>query len=1736
MTKAGTAYIEIEPDLSGFDRKISSEVSKGNRRWAKYGAGVGKALAGGVATAGVAGIAAVTVEVKRSVDAFHDSNKVAKQTQAVLKSTDHIAGTTAKSIGALATAISRKTGIDDEAVQSAENVLSTFTEVRNETGRGNKIFDQATRTITDMSVALGQDLKGSTIQVGKALNDPIKGITALSRVGVSFTAQQKDQIKTLVDSGNKLKAQKIILRELNREFGGSAEAQATAGAKLKVELGNIEELIGRGISPAVDVASKKLTHLAIDAQPELTKLTTQIGNIFHRKDLDLAGKLTLSKSEVRKTVAPILPVIGDELGSLKLGDKLEHAIDVAAPAIAEGLAHAAPHAASRFVHAFVNTDIWGQLLIGGLLLKKMGGLGAFTALGRRAGGAMGKGMAESTAAGAAASGAGGAAAGAGAGAAGGAVSKLLSRVPKSLKVAGGTAGAIAALKIGSDFLRGYAKADAAVKVFGGDVDRLVKQGDKGGLKHLSDQIRQYADANQGSFSDSGKAARQYADDVEHALDKGSNAQAKARKNLAGMRRDLAGNWALIGHDSKESLQDVAENVKSNGSLIRQRLGKDTDEARKATSQNFREAAQAIRTSMKAGEIDTEKGSRRIKRYLVDALMSMGLSDAQARSKLSSGTLQTGARVPGQATDPGRQRGGIMTGGEPSGDSIRAVLERGEYVLNREAVKKIGHGTLDAINFRHAPRFQKGGGIGAPNFGPHPSNVTAGISRLISVMQSRFPLAVSSTTDHGTLTTNGNVSDHVSGHAVDLTAASEVMSRASEWVKSSGLFRTLKQGIHNPNLSVNAGAIVPTSYWGPTTWAQHASHIHMALAGALSGFTGKLPQVKAAWSTLGGGPGALANQALMIDHAAAQSVVKRVAQTLTSAPDAGNTSAGGTYDKAALRRLWVRAGGNPSQAGLMAAIALAESGGNPGIVNSIGATGLWQIHPGGNQYLNPLTNAKTAVAKLGSQGLSAWEAYTDGGYRQYLQKGGAVGGGLRARQHGWMQSMWSRIAPLFGESPGTPVDSLVSDIKFDRSLPFVGMAWDPGKEDQPPELDWPAWLFKGKHKLDHRALEQLFIHEMAHRFQDPEKTGSAWKAEGGAQAFAWDAMDRLFGGRKVSAGDPYNAPARRVEKTFGDSWVMGGQFKVLAHIAKFLKGGAVRGPSEFDRQFPSHHTGDAAGHTRFSGGQVRRLAELAGLPGAQFEAIAHGESDDYPGIISSDQGYGLWQMTPRVWGADRIARMNELGGASGMLNPWHAALMARYLYSHAGNSFSDWKGSRYLSSTAGAGPLGNITGARKSKKVASFRSPATSGRHRRTSIAKAIAQSQLKDPRQLVKRIRELGLPEGLADGLTRWRRGVALDAEGASRADLLTTSPDTTGLDDLTTEELQGLARQRGIDPTGLNRNTLLARLEDDVPGVYDGKTQAQWITRELTHQLKLRNTIIRARISAALEGNKVQGLITQSRTRLAAASESVSAGKQSKRQLERQLAAAEKHPKGNKDLIKSLKGQIGDATTTVNTRTKLRDTIKDKIMPALTDKASKLDDLQGSEKLLGELRELQGIGSPMTIMRTLPAAGVLGGTILDNQLTLAELTKAKPTIADDTADPDPDVGSGGEDLWKQIAEQYRLRYETSERQADIFRQFPYAGKFHQGGIVPGAAGQESVAILEARERIMPADTPVIRMGTGRTIERDNSSDLVPIVHVHVHDGAVDSRKIEAVVERVSRQQALHAGRALPSRGGGLFR
>lgn len=134
-------------------------------------------------------------------------------------------------------------------------------------------------------------------------------------------------------------------------------------------------------------------------------------------------------------------------------------------------------------------------------------------------------------------------------------------------------------------------------------------------------------------------------------------------------------------------------------------------------------------------------------------------------------------------------------------------------------------------------------------------------------------------------------------------------------------------------------------------------------------------------------------------------------------------------------------------------------------------------------------------------------------------------------------------------------------------------------------------------------------------------------------------------------------------------------------------GNYNGP--LNKTFPKHFLDSPGNWARLSPAQVRGLADKAGLPGVMFERIAHGEAQYYPGVVQHDPGdgnvgYGLWQITPHAWGSGSAAAtyLDSLGGIEEMLNPWKCALMAKFLYDHAGSKTPGvkgfpWYGTQYL---------------------------------------------------------------------------------------------------------------------------------------------------------------------------------------------------------------------------------------------------------------------------------------------------------------------------------------------------------------------------------------------------------------------------------------------------------------------------
>lgn len=186
--------------------------------------------------------------MKSSIAEINRQEEVTRKLNATLESTGYAAGVTSQEVIALANNLEEinRFAFDDKDIIDASGLLLTFTKINKE------IFPETMQLALDMSTRFDQDLKSSIVQIGKALNSPIDGVTALSRVGVQFSDQQKLLIKNFVEQNDLMSAQKIILDELSMQVSGSAAASMSDFAekteRVNEALEQTKLLVGEGLT------------------------------------------------------------------------------------------------------------------------------------------------------------------------------------------------------------------------------------------------------------------------------------------------------------------------------------------------------------------------------------------------------------------------------------------------------------------------------------------------------------------------------------------------------------------------------------------------------------------------------------------------------------------------------------------------------------------------------------------------------------------------------------------------------------------------------------------------------------------------------------------------------------------------------------------------------------------------------------------------------------------------------------------------------------------------------------------------------------------------------------------------------------------------------------------------------------------------------------------------------------------------------------------------------------------------------------------------------------------------------------------------------------------------------------------------------------------------------------------------------------------------------------------------
>lgn len=311
-----TGYLRLVPSVGGIQAAIGGQM-------ASAGTAAGGAFAGGfipslkgllIAAGGLLIVREVKQFVDEGIAALSRIETINAQTTAVIQSTGNAANVSATQIEAMANALERTTASEAETIQEGANLLLTFKNIRNEAGKGNDIFNRTVAAMVDVGRAMGTDASGAAIQLGKALNDPIAGIAALTRVGITFTDQQKEQIRALTESGDLLGAQKIILGELDSQFGGSGAAYAeTYAGKLALvdnAYGALQEKLASGLMPALTEFADFLlaTYEEIEASDGFEGMTEALTSLI-TDALPVLIDLFID-------LAPLIPPIAEALGVL----------------------------------------------------------------------------------------------------------------------------------------------------------------------------------------------------------------------------------------------------------------------------------------------------------------------------------------------------------------------------------------------------------------------------------------------------------------------------------------------------------------------------------------------------------------------------------------------------------------------------------------------------------------------------------------------------------------------------------------------------------------------------------------------------------------------------------------------------------------------------------------------------------------------------------------------------------------------------------------------------------------------------------------------------------------------------------------------------------------------------------------------------------------------------------------------------------------------------------------------------------------------------------------------------------------------------------------------------------------------------------------------------------------------------------------------------------------------------
>jgi hypothetical protein len=245
----------------GTTLKIGFDATSVQTGFAKMKSGAA-GLAGGIAklgaafvaigAAGAAALAGLAIKINSIGEAGISSEKALENVVKQMGLFGAESKVVSKRLIELANTTARQTGLDRKSITATQTKLATFKELAASADETGGAFDRATMAALDMAAAGFGTAEGNAVQLGKALNDPIKGINSLTKSGITFTAEEKNKIKILVESNKMLEAQTMVLSAIEKQVGGTANATADSSKRIKSAMSQVVEAFAMPFSQGFD--------------------------------------------------------------------------------------------------------------------------------------------------------------------------------------------------------------------------------------------------------------------------------------------------------------------------------------------------------------------------------------------------------------------------------------------------------------------------------------------------------------------------------------------------------------------------------------------------------------------------------------------------------------------------------------------------------------------------------------------------------------------------------------------------------------------------------------------------------------------------------------------------------------------------------------------------------------------------------------------------------------------------------------------------------------------------------------------------------------------------------------------------------------------------------------------------------------------------------------------------------------------------------------------------------------------------------------------------------------------------------------------------------------------------------------------------------------------------------------------------------------------------------------------